>query len=288
MTNEEALHCIKTTDYCYVVWSIEKNVVIAVYPVPRDATIEQGSAALSKVDSEHAGPTKGRFLDPRTTTLTTLSEEQQQTETIHDRERTFRSWQAYSTNDLLGILEHGEFPPPMDPFYGAQHIIEQLYYSPRRALSSEQLGRLDAMAASSCASLEPAVALRLECWLAVLHRDRDRLERFWSRWIGTVKLAASDAFATATGDLQLDSGPVIDSFMEVVRSSGMFGPRFDAMVALGKIGSSAGETAAATIAAHIYQSSQQVAAVCDLSIERIRSSASDWGPVGCVSVEWYL
>src|SRR5262245_56300153 len=195
MTNEEALHCIKTTDYCYVVWSIEKNVVIAVYPVPRDATIEQGSAALSKVDSEHAGPTKGRFLDPRTTTLTTLSEEQQ-TETIHDRERTFRSWQAYSTNDLLGILEHGEFPPPMDPFYGAQHIIEQLYYSPRRALSSEQLGRLDAMAASSCASLEPAVALRLECWLALLHRDRDRLERFWSRWIGTVKLAASDAFET--------------------------------------------------------------------------------------------
>src|SRR5262249_31623089 len=190
------------------------------------------------------------------------------TETIHDRERTFRSWQAYSTNDLLGILEHGEFPPPMDPFYGAQHIIEQLYYSPRRALSSEQLGRLDAMAASSCASLEPAVALRLECWLAVLHRDRDRLERFWSRWIGTVKLAASDAFATAAGDLQLDSGPVIDSFMEVVRSSGMFGPRFDAMVALGKIGSSAGETAAATIAAHIYQSSQQVAAVRDLSIER--------------------
>ena len=108
--------------------------------------------------------------------------------------------------------------------------------------------------------------------------DRDRLERFWSRWIGTVKLAASDAFATATGDLQLDSGPVIDSFMEVVRSSGMFGPRFDAMVALGKIGSSAGETAAAAIAAHIYQSSQQVAAVCDLSIERIRSSASDWRP----------
>jgi len=153
MTNEEALHCIKTTDYCYVVWSIEKNVVIAVYPVPRDATIEQRSAALSMVDSEHAGPTKGRFLDPRTTTLTTLSEEQQQTETIHGRERTFRAWQAYSTNDLLGILERGEFPPPMDPFYGAQHIIDQLYFSPRRALSSEQLGRLDAMAASSCASL---------------------------------------------------------------------------------------------------------------------------------------
>jgi hypothetical protein len=91
MTNEDALQLIKRTDYCYVVWSIEENVVIAVCPLSRDATVEELSAALSKIHTGHAGPTKGRFLDPRTMTLATLREEQQQTDRIHGREKIFQS-----------------------------------------------------------------------------------------------------------------------------------------------------------------------------------------------------
>jgi hypothetical protein len=111
-----------------------------------------------------------------------------------------------------------------------------------------------------------------------LYKDRDRLERFWSRWTNTLNLAASDDFGIAAGDLQLDSRHVVDGFIQVVGRPGMFGPRFDAMVALGKIGSTAGEEAGATIAQHIYESSQQVATVQNLSIQRIRTHASDWDP----------
>jgi hypothetical protein len=56
----------------------------------------------------------------------------------------------------------------------------------------------------------------------------------------------------------------------------MFGPRFDAMLALGKIGKTAGEDAAAAIEEHIYESSEEVAAVRHLSIQRIRTSVSAW------------
>ena len=135
---------------------------------------------------------------------------------------------------------------------------------------------LDAIAASRRGFLEELVANELECCPAVLHKDRERLGRFWScasdtRWVGD-----SEAFVHAASDLQLDRPGVVEHFIETVRRPDMFGPRFNAMVALGKIGATAGDDAASVIEEYIYESSPWVAAVRRLCIQRIRTSASDW------------
>jgi hypothetical protein len=144
MTNQEALRLIKSTDYCYVVWSIATNAIIAVHPVPRDPSPGDLLAAISKMESAHAGA-KGRFLDPGTTTLATLEEEQRDEERISSRQSIFESWLPCSTEELIRKLEAEDFQPPMDLFHGPRHIIEELYYAPDRVVSKEQLERLDAV-----------------------------------------------------------------------------------------------------------------------------------------------
>ena len=273
MTNEEALRLIKSsTGNSFVVWSLTDNAVLAVHAVPPGETGLELLDTISDGNPTYPGPVKARFLDPRTTTLATLEEQQHEEDQVNRRVNIFRSWVESSTDELLRILENVEFRPPMDAFHGHRHIVRQLYYSPDRVLSREQLGRLDAIARPP----QDLVADQLECALAVLHKDRDRLERFWSRRSATHGVSDSEAFTIAAGDLQLDSRDVVEHLIETVRRPNLFEPRFNAMVALGKIGAPAGDDAASAIAEHIYESSQWVAAVRSLSIQRIRTSASDW------------
>jgi hypothetical protein len=168
------------------------------------------------------------------------------------------------------MLEEDDFQPPMDSFHGPRHIIEQLYYAADRVVSQEQLERLDAVAVCRRGRFENPLWTETQCCLAVLSKDRRRLERLWS------PRGTWQAFTVAAGDLQLDSRHVVDHLVETVRRPFMFAPRFDAMLALGKIGRTAGEDAAAEIEEHIYESSEEVAALRLLSTQRIRTSVSDW------------
>jgi hypothetical protein len=271
MTNEEALRLIKSgTGNSFVVWSLTANAIIAVHAVPPGDDGLELLDTISDGNPTYSEPVKARFLDPTTTTLATLEEEQHQEDQVHRRVSIFRSWVESSTDELLRILENVDFRPPMDAFHGHRHIVRQLYYSPVRVLSREQLGRLDAIARPP----QELVADQLECALAVLHKDRDRLERFWSQHSATYW--DSEAFTIAVGDLQLDSRDVVEHLIETVRRPNLFEPRFNAMVALGKIGAPAGDDAASAIAEHIWESSDWVAAVRSLSIQRIRTPAADW------------
>ncbi len=269
MTNEEALRLIKATEYCYVEWSTQENVVVAVHALQK--------GALSRMPNGCGGLTKGRFLDPAAVSIETLRNEQAETDRVSARQRIFWSWQASRTDDLVLLLETAAFPAPMDAFHGARHIIEQIYYARSPELSPGQIERLDCVAAAG--PLDRAVTYRLECWLAVIHNDRKRLERFWRLGLArTVNLAVWSDFAIAAGDLPLDLHDVTDDFVATVARPGMFGPRFNAMLALGKIGASAGDRAASAILEHIYDSNEGLAALRDRVVSRIRTPASDWSP----------
>jgi hypothetical protein len=226
----------------------------------------------------YQGPTKGRFLASSTTTLQTLIDESKETERIATRVAIFTSWRNCTVDQLIDIVVNADFSEPMDAFHGTSHIVERLYKIYGPFLSSSQINRLDAF--SHSAILHPGQEKgqkELDCYLCVLTNDPARLQRIWtinkypqSGW------SSWSAFVDVAGDLATDDAEIIDHLISVVEKSVMFGPRYDAMFGLGKIGSNSGERAAKVILDVIYDSSEHVTAVRDRVIRRIRTPSSEW------------
>src|SRR5215468_6173197 len=95
----------------------------------------------------------------------------------------------------------------------------------------------------------------------------DILNVDWSTW---------DAFTDAAGNLPTLDQDIIAQLIKIVETPFMFGPRWEAMVALGKIGTSAGPRAVDVIEKSIYDSSDHVTAVRNRVVARIRQPASNW------------
>ena len=278
LTNEQALEIIRQHDACYVVWAIDKNAIIAVHPIPKDATAKERFSALAGMSTDYRGPTKGRFLASSTTTLQTLIDESKETERITTRVAIFNTWKNCTVDQLIDIIVNADFSGPMDVFHGTSHIIERLYKIFGPFLSLSQINRLDAFSHSAILHHEQEKGQKeLDCYLCVLTNDPARLQHIWtihkSRKSGWPSWSA---FVDAAGDLATDNGEIIDHLISVVEKSLMFGPRFDAMVGLGKIGSNSGERAAKVILGAIYDSSEHVTAVRDCVVRRIRTPSSEW------------
>jgi hypothetical protein len=215
MTNEEALRLIKATEYCFVVWSTAENEVVAVKSLRKDSSFDERHDALATLSNECSGPTRGRFLDPTSVSMNTLREEQAEIALAAERVRMLWSWRSCGTEDLLLVLETGVFPPPMDTRDDAGLLIDEIYYARAAGLCSQQLAWLDAVAAQAFFSpLGSTAAYKLECGLAVIQKDRKRLERFWRLRLAEKRPRIFSAdFAVAAGDLALDLDDVVDHFV---------------------------------------------------------------------------
>jgi hypothetical protein len=275
MTNQEALRLIKATEFCFVVWSAVKREVVAVVPQRRDAP-DAVSALGPFPNSDDGSDVYGRFLDSATVSISTLLKEQADMAAAAERRNTLRFWRTCETDDLIVLLETGDFPPQTSVRRDSRILIDEIYYARADGLSSPQVARLEAVVARRHFSvLGSAVVYDLECRLAVMLKDRPRLERLW-RLHGAKGQGFSYDFAIAAGDLALDLPDVIEYFVETVEHNGPLEPRFFAMLALGKIGASAGPRAAETIATHIYDSSESVSKLRDRVLLRIRMPSSNW------------
>ena len=278
LTNDQALEIIKQHNECYVVWATDKNVIVAVHPIPANATAEDRFTALEAMSTDYNGPTKGRFLSAASTTLQTLIDESKETDRIAARVEIFNSWKNCSIDQLIDIVVKAEFSEPMDVFHGTSHLAERLYKIHGPFLATHQINRLDGFARSTISHPEQQKGHEeLQCFLCVLTRDATRLKGIWQEhnsphagWLSW------SAFVDAAGDLPTADNDIIAQLITVVEKSIMFGPRYEAMVGLGKIGSKSGEEAAKTILDAIYDSSQHVAAVRDRVVRRIRTRSSDW------------
>lgn len=285
MTNEEALKRIRElgTPTCFVKWSLTSHEIVAV----RAGEFGWFGTGVADTVSPDEGPHMGRFLDVANVTLETLrtqqEKNQQEAAELAERVRRRLAWQDVPIEQLLDLLEAERVSQKFADFE-VPFILKTLYYARSAALSSDHLGRLNAMAARRFFSpLGSKNAYTLECYLAVIGRDPSRLLRHWDRQRPSDRKGFREGVVTAAGDLQIDRHDVLEYLVERVARGAFFDARFAAMIALGKIGAGAGESAAEAILIHIYESSELVASVRRLAVARIRSSAEDWVRCGnCV------
>ena len=261
MDLEEALQVIRSSGHraCLVVWS--RNEIVAV---------REASAPFDEAD----GLCVGRFVDPTTVSLETLRAQQEETrldelETV-ERARARQAWQDAPIGELLDLLEAEK------GVRDAGFILDTLYYARSATLRPAHIERLNVVADDQSFRLGWMAAARLEGYLTVLEGRPSRFFRYWD----SLRLKGSRTvrfeIMTAAGDLQIDRADVLKYLVGHVAQGIMFQPRFDSMLALGKIGPRAGEAAAAAIEQHIYESSDLVASIRRLAIARIRSTSDDW------------
>ena len=291
MTNEEALRLIQATESCFVVWSTVTNEIVGVTPGRSSDELLDPLPTMNA----HDGPTCGRFFASASVSMSTLRDQQAETTSIAERVWVLCSLRAWDIEELIWPLETGVFPPNLSHGSDAPGLIEEIYYGRSTQLSAQHLARLEAIAGQgACSHLESRAAAKLECVLAVMQADRPRLERFWRLRFPDQMGGFYDYAAIAAGDLALDEDEVVRSLIAAVEKGWPFEARFNAMLALGKIGASAGESAASAIATHIYDSSAQVSAARDKVLARIRTPASKWRACGtCVRgmvrrPEWFF
>ncbi len=281
MTNDEALRLIKATEYCYVLWSDGRNEVVAVKAVPKGASPDAHLSVLATLWREADGPLRARFFESAAVSIGTLHKQQAHisADTAHlaERRRTLYAWRTCEVDELLVLLETGVFPPTTSARDDADLVIDEIYYARAADLTSQQLARLEAVAAQAYFSpLGAANAYNLECKLAVIRNDRQRLERFWRRHRPKPRYGLPADFGVAAGDLALDLDDVIVYFADAVKHGWPFEIRFNAMIALGKIGAAAGKQAAGTISATIYDSSERVRRLRDRVLLRIGTLSDHW------------
>jgi hypothetical protein len=89
-------------------------------------------------------------------------------------------------------------------------------------------------------------------------------------------LCFKDHLLSCLVHLQIADDSIVESLATCVATKGMFGPRFDAMVALGSLDGAIGTKAPDVIEEHIYESGPNVAAVRTRVLERLRGRAELW------------
>ena len=281
MTNEDAFTRIKATESCFVVWSPALNEVVTVTPCKAG---NQAPDVVLEAMTAGDGPKVGRFFISATVTMNTLRDQQTEIARTAQRVRILHTLPAWDTEQLIVPLETGVFPATFSARDDGELLIRELYYARVNQLSPQQLARLDALAAeTSSSALGSNTRCNLECALAVMRADRSRLEHLWEPRIARNGHAQWSNLITAVGDLALHRDDIIATLVRMVETAWPFQIRFESMLALGKIGAPAGEPAAASIATHIYDSSEEVSAVRDQVLSRIRTPRSAWKPCGvCV------
>lgn len=277
LTNEQALILIRQHHECYVVWATDRRGIVSVTPMRAGATADERMQALAHMGAGYSGPTKGRFLCSDSTTLQTLIDEAAESDRIAGRVAIFQSWKDRSIEALIGILTNADFRPPMDVFHGSQHLVERLYKIHGPRLTPEHCAQLRAFGDSPCRHDDQRSAqASLRQYLCVLENDPSRLVAVFEQHEPALIGRSWSAFVAAVGDLRIAHPPILTYLINFVARAGMFGPRFDAMLALGKIGAPAGPRAAEVIVGAIYDSDAAVTALRDRIIKRIRSAPSDW------------
>ena len=279
LTNEEALSLIHQHGDCYVVWATDRNVIVAVHPIPQEATANERISALGQMKTDHSGPTRGRFLSAATTTLAMLKDEQREATRIADRTTLLKRLAIAPLDELLDRLLDGRFEYPLDRFSCPGILLDRIYKIRANEIQTSHLTPLTRFADEPLKFAELASAQEgARCYLSVLLQEPRRLNKVWTDKYATGhRNWFSSPFLEAAGDLPTGNSDIVSALIDVVeRRDNMFGARYHAMVILGKIGPLAGSRAVDVLMSSIPDSDAQMTAVRTRAINHIRATEGRW------------
>lgn len=272
MTIDEALERARRHNRCWIVWHERTGEILAV----EDASAQPDMAAFLARLQGRPEPLVARWFESVNVTREALSHQALDTARVADRRAQLFEWYAAPVETLVNGLETGLYLPPMKLDFDSRIIADHIWVLHRDELTSEQRERLGTLVGGP--RLSPEASEHMALYLATLSGEVDPISSS-CRSLGP-HLCFKDHLLSCVVHLQFGDDAILDSLTTCVATKGMFGPRFDAMVALGSLDGAIGTKAADVIEEHIYESGPAVAAVRTRVLERLRSHAESWVPCG--------
>ncbi len=235
MTIDKALDRIAGTTHCWIVWRVDSGEIVSVTGWDHSPTREEFGQAVTSMGTGATYTRKGRFLESSEITRGLLEEPANESADARQRIATCNQWANAPTGWLVDLLEWGDYGEVIDRAHGRDYVIRLLY-----RLRWHELGpfrdRLAALAGRDPRNPSETrkVWLQLAQYLAVFDSDVGRLVVLYRdrpRWT-----CLSD-FLECFGDARIRDPILVWQIINIVDELRLpFGPRCEAMVALGKIG----------------------------------------------------
>lgn len=273
MTIDEALVQIRETKGCFVVWNSETGEILSVSgmnPHP------DGKELFSRLETmgDHGVPVKSRYFDSSKVTRQVLEKEQAETARIKMRVHILTQWTAAPAQDLLRTLETAEYSYPMARDHDSSIVVDHLWRVHRDELTNHEQERLRALIGSE--SLSNRASWDLQAYLLALRGDEERLLALWTPGQEanlSQRLTLMDCFS----HIKTRNHSVINDLIGIVEKAGlMFGPRYQAMMTLGRLPLAQPIRAADAIRASVYDSTPGIVAARDTVLARLSSSSTEW------------
>jgi hypothetical protein len=278
MITDEALEIVRQTESCWIVFSSVSGEVLEVVGESPDTSARDRFLHLGNL-SNFSQPVMTRYFKSATVTREVLEREQEEAKRVLTWSETLITWHRAAVEQLLQILESRYSAHPLIPEHGTAILVDHLWELHRNELELTTRERLAALLSNGVLSDEAERKLRI--YLAALHGDEEHLKAIWTKKTPGRK-SWGDAFALMEGFAHVRSKDheVIDDMINVFDMNTMFGCKFKAMISLGKIGPIAGQRAADTIRATVYDSEPWIIARRDRVLERLESKDQEWAVCG--------
>jgi hypothetical protein len=278
MTIDEALEIVRQTESCWIVFNSETGEVLSVAGDRPEETAQDMAAHLGTLSSFNQ-PVKTRHFKSAGVTREVLERERGESERVRTRVRVLTGWSKATTEELLQVLERGQYDYPMNKDFDSRVIVDDLWELRRDELTLPARERLNALL--SRAVLCEAARNKLRIYLAALNGDEAQLKAIWTgAEPGRDCLSDCCALMDAFAFVGLKSQEINGDMLAIIESDMFFGVKYDTMIALGKIGPTAGPRAAELIRRTIHDSQPWVIAARDRVLERLVTAEDGWTVCG--------
>jgi hypothetical protein len=320
MTIEETLIKLRETERCWLVWNKHTSEVVTV--VAWTPQLSQRTELFWHLDSYeqykrllNKSQLGARLFDSAEVTRELVEEVVRKAQIegerrrarIQERTRITTAWSVASAEELIAVVERGEYPEPMKKDDNSRHILEHLWKLHRDELTEAMQNRLHLLIGST--GLSARASRELEYYLCALRGDREkllerwrlyqleeaRLEELWR----LAKLDPSERLRFSEDDKELFRQPLgvyhwilMDCFCHIqLHDQGIIsyliglveeplplflGYRYKAMMTLGILDAARGTRAAEVIQKIVYDGKPHPTAVRDRVLQRLETNASDW------------
>jgi len=300
MTVEEAVRQARSAKHCFVVWDSETGEPLEVIRFQQEPSPDESVPCLQRLQTGYPDRSvAGRFLTAKEVTPALFAEQEREADDVRERVAWYVRTAAEPLPRVVEMLERREYPRVVGEFHGAGHLVGTLTGLRRRELTPDLVERLRVLARGDSPAgrrglplrarwgrwvnreddrwLEPAARRTLAIRLAGLDGDVATLAAMWRQEIpGCACIADADSLMRCFGELRVSDPALIADLIDVVERPGFFGPRYEAMIALGRIGPLAGQRAFEAIQASIYDSSDHIVAIRKRVCAHILAPEGTW------------
>jgi hypothetical protein len=308
MTIDEALAKIREAEKSWLVWNMDTSEIITVIAWTQQLSRIKELVSHLKALGQYRTRTTMRLFDSAQMTRELVEEVVQEAridrERVRGRIRILTAWSVASVEELVQVLEHGEYPYPMRKERDNAIVLQHLWELHRDEIGPTVQKRLQSLIGSAALTVE--ASRNLECYLFALSGDIDGLMEHWrlyhvvkeriaerrrlaqldpekyrAEWTHEVFRQRLGIYWGALMDcfchLQLADQKIISYLIDLVEQPAWhFGFRFDEMMILGKLDAARGTRAAEVIRKVVYDSTPHIIAVRDRILQRLETNGSEW------------